>query len=57
MSEETDRKRRFSDVGDWVARVGIPAAIAFVLLWQTNSKLDALVQKIDRLCIVVESRK
>ena len=54
---ETDRKRRFTDMGDWIARVGIPAAIAFVLLLQTNQKLDGLQRSVDRMVAVIEAKK
>jgi hypothetical protein len=58
MSEEKEtRARRFNDMGDWIARVGIPAAIAFMLLWQTNTKLDALVAKIDRIAVLMEQKR
>ncbi len=56
MQEETDRKRRFNDVGDWIARVGVPAAIAFVLLFQVTQKLDALTSAVTRLVVVVEQK-
>lgn len=55
-AEDTDRKRRITDVGDWIARVGVPAAIAFMLLFQTNQKLDALTSAVTRLVAVVESK-
>lgn len=57
MSDTDTRPRRFSDLGDWVARVGIPAAIAFILLWQTNVKLDKVVSGIERLTTMVEMRE
>jgi hypothetical protein len=59
MEEDTDRKgkRRYSDVGDWIARVGVPAAIAFVLLFQTNAKLDKLVAGVEKLAVMMEAKK
>jgi hypothetical protein len=55
---ETDRSfRKYDGVGDWVARVGIPAAIAFILLWQTNAKLDRIDSKLERLCAQTELRE
>lgn len=56
MESDTDRKRRITDVGDWIARVGVPAAIAFLLLFQTNQKLDALAQAVNKLVVIVESK-
>jgi hypothetical protein len=40
-----------------ISRVGIPAAIAFILLTQTNQKLDRLVESMTRLTVVIESKE
>ncbi len=44
-------------VGDWIARVGVPTAIAFALLWVQVTKLDRLIEKIDHLTVVVQAQK
>jgi hypothetical protein len=51
------RTKGISAVTDWVARVGVPAAIAFSLIWQTNVKLDAMNSKLERICAQMEIRE
>lgn len=53
---ETDVTRKASALGDWVARVGVPSVIAFILLFQVNQKLDLLTSAVTRLVVVVESK-
>jgi hypothetical protein len=59
MSEEEATKRRSVDalLGGWVARVGIPAAIAFILLFQTNTKQDRIIVLLEKLVTMQEVRR
>jgi hypothetical protein len=60
MSEKEEDTRRYR-VGDsiygWVARVGVPAAIAFVLLFQTNVKQDRIIVLLERLVTMSEAKR
>ena len=42
---------------EWCAKIGVPAAVAFVLLFLQTRKLDEIGVKLDRLINVIEARK
>jgi hypothetical protein len=42
---------------EWVAKIGVPAAIAFSLLFLQTRKLDEIGVKLDRLINLIEARK
>lgn len=46
-----------ANVGDWIARVGVPATIAFILLTQIGPKLDDISKKLERLTVLVEMKE
>lgn len=41
-------------VMEWTARVGIPAAIAFVLLFQLGSKMDRMISLQEKTVTILE---
>lgn len=41
----------------WSTQYGVGAVFALILLVQTNAKLDRLIERMERLVAVIESKK
>ncbi len=57
MSDTSIRREWLTALSDVVAKVGVPAVLAFVLLWQICPKLDMIATKLERIVVMIELRE
>lgn len=53
--QETREPWFSSILSQWVAKIGVPAAIVFVLLFLQGKKLDEISSKLDNVILVLRT--